>query len=136
MALRPSRREFLRTAALSGGILLGFRLPVPAQTAGAAAGAAAAGEFAPNAFIRISRQNVVTILVDKAEMGQGIYTSLPMLIAEELEVDLAKVKVVAAPVGAPTPTRSSACSSPVAARASPASGIVCARRERPRARCS
>ena len=104
MAPRPSRREFLRTAAISGGILLGFRLPALAQTTGTAgrtaAGAAGAGDFAPNAFIRISRQNVVTILVNKAEMGQGITTSLPMLIAEELEVDLTKVRVVAAPVNA------------------------------------
>ena len=94
MRLRPSRREFLATAAVSGGILLGFRMPAFGQ----AAAGAGAGDFAPNAFIRISRQNVVTILVGKAEMGQGVYTSLPMLIAEELEVDLAKVNVAAAPV--------------------------------------
>ena len=96
----PSRREFLAVSAgLSGGILLGFRVPSVAATAGgptAAPGAEA--EFAPNAFIRISKRNVVTIVVHKAEMGQGIYTSLPMLIAEELEVDLRKVRVVAAPV--------------------------------------
>ena len=96
MRPHPSRREFLATAVVSGGILLGFRVPALGQPA--AAGAAAAGDFTPNAFIRISRQNVVTILVGKAEMGQGVYTALPMLIAEELEVDLAKVKVAAAPV--------------------------------------
>jgi isoquinoline 1-oxidoreductase subunit beta len=94
-ALRHSRRAFLRTAGLSGGILLGFRLPAVAARAGTPA-----AEFAPNAFIRISRANVITILVNKAEMGQGVYTALPMLIAEELEVDLNKVKVVAAPVDA------------------------------------
>ena len=49
-----------------------------------------ARDFAPNAFIRIGRNNVVTVLVNKAEMGQGIYTALPMLIAEELEVDSAQ----------------------------------------------
>ena len=98
MPARASRREFIKSAALSGGILLAFRMPALAQGDRAAAAAAAAGDFAPNAFIRISRQNVVTILVNKSEMGQGIYTSLPMLIAEELEVDLAKVKVAAAPV--------------------------------------
>jgi isoquinoline 1-oxidoreductase beta subunit len=95
----PSRRQFLRaSAALSSGVLLGFRLSgdVAAQTAPGTV----AGEFAPNAFIRISKGNVVTILVNKAEMGQGVYTSLPMLIAEELEVDLSRVKVVAAPVDA------------------------------------
>jgi isoquinoline 1-oxidoreductase beta subunit len=95
-ARRVSRRQFLATAA-AGGILLGFRI----RTAAAADSVAgAASDFTPNAFIRISRNNVVTILVNKAEMGQGIYTSLPMLIAEELEVDLKTVKVAAAPVGA------------------------------------
>jgi isoquinoline 1-oxidoreductase beta subunit len=98
VAPRASRRRFLQTAALSGGVLLAFRLPALAQGSAPAAGGATGADFAPNAFIRISRQNVVTILVNKAEMGQGIFTALPMLVAEELEVDLAKVKVVAAPV--------------------------------------
>ncbi|MGH7349208.1 MAG: molybdopterin cofactor-binding domain-containing protein [Candidatus Rokuibacteriota bacterium] len=95
MARGLSRRAFITTATASG-VLLAFRIG-PAPAAGPAAGAA--DDFVPNAFIRISRSNVVTILVNKAEMGQGIYTSLPMLIAEELEVDLKTVKVVAAPVG-------------------------------------
>jgi isoquinoline 1-oxidoreductase beta subunit len=98
-----SRRAFLKASAtLSSGVLLGFRLPgVPGAAAQTASGTAAATtDFAPNAFIRISKANVVTILVNKAEMGQGVYTSLPMLIAEELEVDLRRVKVVAAPVDA------------------------------------
>jgi hypothetical protein len=97
--VRPSRREFLKTSAtLSGGVLLGFR--VAGVTDGAAQTAPAAAEFAPNAFIRISKANVVTIVLNKAEMGQGVYTSLPMLIAEELEVDVRRVKVVFAPVDA------------------------------------
>jgi len=95
-APRVSRRQFLATAA-AGGILLGFRI---GTAAAADPVAGAASDFVPNAFIRISRNNVVTILVNKAEMGQGIYTSLPMLIAEELEVDLKTVKVAAPPVGA------------------------------------
>src|SRR5258707_9679618 len=89
---RCSGREFLATAAV-GSLLLGFRV-------GDAAAAPAGADFVPNAFIRIGRDNVVTILVNKSEMGQGIYTALPMLIAEELEVDLRRVKVQAAPVGA------------------------------------
>jgi isoquinoline 1-oxidoreductase beta subunit len=97
-ALRHSRREFLKTSAVSGGILLGFRLPAFAQPP--AASALGEAEFAPNAFIRISRSNVVTIVVGKAEMGQGITTALPMLIAEELEVDLKRLRVVTAPVDA------------------------------------
>ena len=67
---------------------------------GASAADPAGADFTPNAFIRIGRNNVVTIIVNKAEMGQGINTALPMLIAEELEVDLRRVKVEAAPVGA------------------------------------
>ncbi len=92
MISRVSRREFLATAAV-GSLLLGFRV-------GDAAAAPAGADFAPNAFIRIGRNNVVTIIVNKAEMGQGINTALPMLIAEELEIDLRRVKVQAAPVGA------------------------------------
>ena len=92
-----TRRAFLKgSAALSGGWLLGFWLPDLGRAADAAA--VAATEFAPNAFIRISRTNVVTILVHKAEMGQGISTALPILVAEELEVDLQKIKIVWAPV--------------------------------------
>ena len=92
MTSRVSRREFLATAAV-GTLLLGFRV-------GDAAAAPAGADFAPNAFIRIGRNNVVTIIVNKSEMGQGINTALPMLIAEELEIDLRRVKVQAAPVGA------------------------------------
>ena len=92
-----TRRAFLKgSATLSGGWLLGFWLPDLGRAAAAAA--VAATEFAPNAFIRISRTNVVTILVHKAEMGQGISTALPILVAEELEVDLQKIKIVWAPV--------------------------------------
>jgi isoquinoline 1-oxidoreductase subunit beta len=97
----PTRRQFLKASAvLSSGVLLGFRLSGVDDVAAQTASGTAATEFAPNAFIRISKANVVTILVNKAEMGQGVYTSLPMLIAEELEVDLSRVKVVAAPVDA------------------------------------
>jgi isoquinoline 1-oxidoreductase beta subunit len=96
-ARSASRRDFLKTAVVSGGILLGFRVPAAGQTP---AGSPTTAEFAPNAFIRISRTNVVTILVNKAEMGQGVTTALPMLIAEELEVDLKRVRVLAAPVDA------------------------------------
>ncbi len=54
--------------------------------------------FVLNAFIGIGTDDVVTILVNKSEMGQGVYTSLPMLIGEELECDWSKVRVEAAPV--------------------------------------
>ena len=94
MATRLSRREFLATAAAAGSFILAFRV------GGVSAADPAGTDFTPNAFIRIGRDNVVTIIVNKAEMGQGINTALPMLIAEELEVDLRRVKVEAAPVDA------------------------------------
>jgi isoquinoline 1-oxidoreductase subunit beta len=52
-----------------------------------------------NAWLRIGTDDSITILVDRSEMGQGVYTALPMLIAEELEVDLPRVRIEAAPVG-------------------------------------
>ena len=59
----------------------------------------AAAPFALNAFIAIGSDDVVTLIINKSEMGQGVYTSLPMLIAEELECDWSRVRVESAPVG-------------------------------------
>jgi isoquinoline 1-oxidoreductase beta subunit len=91
-----SRRNLLKaSAAAGGGLLLGFYLP---QAIGAeAAEAATVGAFAPNAFVRIDRDDRVTLIMPQVEMGQGTYTSMPMLIAEELEVSLAQVTLEAAP---------------------------------------
>ena len=90
-----TRRGFLKaSAAVGGGLLLSFGLP-PAMGRPAAAGAA--DGFAPNAFIRIGRDGQVTLIMPQVEMGQGTYTSMPMLIAEELEVDLSEVHVEHAP---------------------------------------
>jgi len=92
-----SRRDFLKTGALAGGgLLLGFSLPLRVSLAEGAA--RSSKSFAPNAFIRIGTENLVTIIVNKSEMGQGVYTALPMLIAEELECDWTKIRVEAAPV--------------------------------------
>ncbi len=92
-----SRRQFLSAnAALGGGLLIGFAAGPSISTAGAAQ--LLAGEpFAPNAFIRIDRNGQVTLIMPYVEMGQGTYTSIPMLIAEELEVDLNQVRVEHAP---------------------------------------
>ena len=90
------RREFLKTgAALGGGLLVSWYLPVPAK-----AGTAAASEnqVALNAFVRIGTDESVTVISNHSEMGQGIYTSLPMLLNEELEADWSKIRVEAAPV--------------------------------------
>ncbi|HEY3489145.1 MAG TPA: xanthine dehydrogenase family protein molybdopterin-binding subunit [Candidatus Deferrimicrobiaceae bacterium] len=91
-----SRRDLLKTGlALGGGLVLGFRLPFPGASEGAKALPAL---FAPNAFLRIGADDVVTIVVNKSEMGQGVYTSLPMLVAEELMCDWKSVHVEPAPV--------------------------------------
>jgi isoquinoline 1-oxidoreductase beta subunit len=86
-----SRRAFLEAgAAAGGGLLLNFVLDC-------GEGDAAEGIFAPNAFIRIDRDGAVTMIMPQVEMGQGTYTSMPMLIAEELEVELSKVRLEHAP---------------------------------------
>ena len=89
-----SRRDFLKTGALvGGGLMLGFSLPLAEKM-----GEASEAPFVPNAFIRIGTDDVVTVIVNHSEMGQGVYTSLPMLVAEELECDWRKVRVAPAPV--------------------------------------
>ena len=94
-----NRRDFIKIVSAAGtGLLLGVHLPSLARVF--AETAPKPGEpFAPNAWIRITPDNVVTILVDKSEMGQGVETSLPMLVAEELEVDLAQIHTEFAPAG-------------------------------------
>src|SRR5437667_6731163 len=94
------RREFLKTTATIGGGLC-IAAYVPELGAGARELAAAgAGVFAPNAFVRIAPDETVTVIANHSEMGQGVYTSLPMLLNEELEADWSKIKVEAAPVDA------------------------------------
>jgi isoquinoline 1-oxidoreductase beta subunit len=89
-----SRRSFLQaSAAAGGGLMLSLRLPFPV----AAAGAADTDAFVPNAFVRIDRDGQVILTMPYVEMGQGTYTSIPMLIAEELEVELSQVRLEHAP---------------------------------------
>jgi len=86
-----SRRDFLKLsvgAAVGGGLLIGFGLPARSQHPTL---------FAPNAFLRIDRAGKVTFVMPYIEMGQGTYTSIPMLIAEELEVDVDRVALEHAP---------------------------------------
>jgi isoquinoline 1-oxidoreductase beta subunit len=93
-ASRVSRRAFLQAgAAAGGGLMLSLRLPF----ANGEAEAAGADGFAPNAFIRIQRDGRIVLTMPHVEMGQGTYTSIPMLIAEELEVDLKQVQLEHAP---------------------------------------
>jgi isoquinoline 1-oxidoreductase beta subunit len=97
----PSRRAFCQAGALAGsGLVLALTLPARAGRARSGAmAAAAAAPAALNAWLKIGSDDSITVLVDRSEMGQGVYTALPMLLAEELEVDLGRIAVVAAPVG-------------------------------------
>ena len=89
------RREFLRvTGLVGGGLLLGTWLDFGTNGVLEAAEARnGAGEFMPNAFIRIAPDGVITIMAKNPEVGQGIKTMLPMLIAEELDVDWESIRI-------------------------------------------
>src|SRR5882762_5852325 len=90
------RRAFLKAgAAVGGGLVINFALPLALRPA--LAQPATSSAFAPNAFVRIDPQNVVTLVMPMVEMGQGIYTALAMLLAEELEVGLDQVRLEHAP---------------------------------------
>lgn len=94
---RLERRDFLKlSVAASGGLLIGFQFP--GLSAVASAQSASPGVFMPNAFVRIGSDEKVTVIVNHSEMGQGVYTSLPMLLAEELDADWTKVGFESAPV--------------------------------------
>jgi len=89
-----SRRTLLQAgAAASGGLMLSLSLPFANRDAEAAG----ADGFVPNAFIRIEGDGQIVLTMPYVEMGQGNYTSIPMLIAEELEVDLKQVRLEHAP---------------------------------------
>jgi isoquinoline 1-oxidoreductase subunit beta len=85
-----SRRDFLKA---SGGLLLAVALPTKGF-------AQAQAVFAPNAFVRIAPDNTVTVIVKHLEMGQGTYTGLPTLVAEELDADWSQIRVEGAPADA------------------------------------
>src|SRR5262245_6923058 len=91
--MNPTRREFLRTSAAAGaGLVIAFEVPLLAKKATSA-------EFAPNAYIRIGSDNVVRLWATRSEMGQGVRTALPMMLADELEVDWEKIIVEQASPG-------------------------------------
>src|ERR1035437_4524082 len=94
----PSRRDFLRDSVLIGGsLVLGFYLNTASNAAGQIAKPSAApssGSFKPSAFISIAPDGVVTLVSKQPEIGQGIKTSLPMVSAEELEVNWRDVAIV------------------------------------------
>ncbi len=93
MIKNETRRDFLKVSGtVAGGLALGFYLPGKHNVALAAETAAS-----PNAWVKIAPDNTITIMVARSEMGQDVYTSMPILVAEELEVDLNKVKIEFAP---------------------------------------
>ena len=107
-----ARAAIPRTSApLGGGLVIGFTLAPTGRIARAARprGRREAAARLPNAFLRIGEDDTVTVLVEHSEMGQGIWTSLPMLVAEELDCDWTKVRVEHAPAARSTRTPPSAC---------------------------
>src|ERR1700726_1023188 len=92
----PTRRTLLQVgAAAGGGLLVGFLVPIGQATG--KVGDAPPGSFAPNAFIRIDRLGKVTLVMPQVEMGQGVYTSIAMILAEELDADYQQVVLEHAP---------------------------------------
>jgi len=91
-----ARRDFLKVSiAASGGLLIGFHFPgIGTLTAQQST----AQTFMPNAFVRVGTDERVTVIVNHSEMGQGVYTSLPMLLADELDADWNNVGFESAPV--------------------------------------
>ncbi len=97
--LNISRRTFIKaTALVVGGLVIAFNIPNAKRfllpgAAPESTGADAAKLPAPNAFLRIGTDNTITVMLAHSEMGQSIWTTLPMLIAEELDADWSKIKV-------------------------------------------
>src|SRR5258705_3106564 len=90
-------RRVLLTGGLAGGFLLAFHLPLRAVNEPVQPPDDTTGKFAPNAFIRIDQAGHTTLVMPQVEMGQGIYTGVAMVLAEELDADFAKVTLEHAP---------------------------------------
>src|SRR5215472_5301120 len=91
-----SRRGVLQTG-LAGAFVLAFHLPARAVNEPEQAPDTTDGKFAPNAFIRIDHSGTTTLVMPQVEMGQGVYTAIPMILAEELDADFSKVELKHAP---------------------------------------
>ena len=96
IARTPSRRVLLK-AGLAAGFTLTFHLPVRAANEPEQAPDTTDGKFAPNAFIRIDHAGKTTLVMPQVEMGQGVYTAVAMILADELDADYAKVELKHAP---------------------------------------
>jgi isoquinoline 1-oxidoreductase beta subunit len=91
-----SRRSLLK-GGLAGGFMLAFHLPVRAENEPAQPSDDTKGKFAPNAFVRIARAGKTTLVMPQVEMGQGVYTAVAMILAEELDADYTQVVLEHAP---------------------------------------
>lgn len=93
-----SRRQFLKTGmSVTGGLVIGFYLPARAGAFAQANALEAQHSFAPNAFLRIAPDNSVTVISKHSEGGQGIFTGLATIVAEELDADWSQIRVEPAP---------------------------------------
>jgi len=96
LARTPSRRTILQSG-MAGAFVLGFNLPARAVNEPEQPPDNTQGKFAPNAFIRIDGSGQTTLVMPQVEMGQGVYTAIPMILADELDADFSKVVLQHAP---------------------------------------
>jgi isoquinoline 1-oxidoreductase subunit beta len=94
---RSASRRGVIKGGLATGFVFAFHLPLRAANEPEQAPDTTAGQFAPNAFIRIDHAGKTTLVMPQVEMGQGVYTAVAMILAEELDADFGKVALVAAP---------------------------------------
>lgn len=96
-----NRRNFLKLSGATGALVLGLRLPTAADAAPAEPlimnMAQAAADFAPSIYINLASDGIITMTVHRSEMGQGVNTAVPMIIAEELDADWSMIRTVQAP---------------------------------------
>src|ERR1700684_2779990 len=98
LPLAPSRRALIK-GGMAGGFVLAFRLPLRGAPVNELEQPLddTAGQFAPDAFIRIDHSGKTTLVMPQVEMGQGVYTAIAMILAEELDADFSKVALGHAP---------------------------------------
>lgn len=96
MAFKPTRRFFIYSGLAAGALVVGYAL-TPFSTLSRARQIAGKGEAMLAAWVRIAPDNTITVIVPHSEMGQGVHTSLPMMLAEELDADWSLVRMEQAP---------------------------------------